>query len=474
MSGKTLSQRSFYLNDDIKIRQLAKTYGTCFKKKVIRNISFDLSEQSAFGLVGPNGSGKTTCFRILAGELAKSSGYIFLDGRLKYNILRVGNSLFWKQNIGVCFQNDFLYDDMTVEQHISFYSRLSGLKYRGIGKYYADYVPIGEDESKLMEESESYEMEHIPEDKEYHKQPQSDTPEHTPFQTRLEQSSSMSAKSFPKSHNPFISGVESALDILRFRQVKAKDLSSGNKRKLCLLISLLKNVDLAIWDEATCGLDVLARYAIRQLLFSLKTQNKAKLLITTHFLNDVDLYCDQIGILKDGVFSYFGTTEGLKNDYGGYCVEVRVDTDMKDELLESIGELATCKILDVKQFQDTGLRAASPDRGSEWKRRETTTHKDSDEKPPAEPIDDHLRLRRRSKLDETETTIDQRSLSENLSCQASYYSVLRLHVKNFKKISTLFDFLCQKKSSKKIHDFFINQFNVEHIYVDLMKDKTKK
>ena len=348
MEKKSLSQRSFYLNNDLKIRQLSKTYGTFFKNEVIKNISFDLSEQTAFGLVGPNGSGKTTTFSILAGELAKTNGYVFLDGKLKFGVFGVGNSLYWKQNIGVCFQNDFLYKDLTVEQHISFYSKLNGLKYRGVGELSLPKKNNSPQVSLLMEK-ESFEMGNISEIK-------NSKPDQNDSDFSTESVSKEFMSSIPPSHNLYISGVEKALDILRFRSVKAKDLSSGNKRKLCLLISLLKNLDLAIWDEATCGLDVLARYAIRQLLFSLKTQNKAKLLITTHFLNDVDLYCDQIGILKKGVFGFIGSTAALKDEFGGYCVVIRGSNRFMEQVIRDLKKIAVLRILERKEIEETVQR----------------------------------------------------------------------------------------------------------------------
>lgn len=120
---------SMMLNNDIKIRNLTKNYGLCFKNKVIDQISFDISEREAFGLVGPNGSGKSTTFNILTAELAKTSGHLFLDGSLSFSIFSPTNTLFWKQNLGICFQNNFLYEDMTLEQHIDFYANLNGFRY---------------------------------------------------------------------------------------------------------------------------------------------------------------------------------------------------------------------------------------------------------------------------------------------------------------------------------------------------------
>ena len=120
---------SMILNNDIKIRDLSKTYGLCFKNQVLDRLSFDISEREAFGLVGPNGSGKSTTFNILTAELAKSSGHLFSDGNLSFSLFSPSRTLFWQQNLGICFQNNFLYDHLTLEQHIDFYANLNGFRY---------------------------------------------------------------------------------------------------------------------------------------------------------------------------------------------------------------------------------------------------------------------------------------------------------------------------------------------------------
>ena len=57
-------------------RSLSKSYG---KKKVIRDISLEISQGEVVGLLGPNGAGKTTCFYMIVGLVEASSGNIFID-----------------------------------------------------------------------------------------------------------------------------------------------------------------------------------------------------------------------------------------------------------------------------------------------------------------------------------------------------------------------------------------------------------
>ncbi len=62
----------------LRVRNLRKSYR---KRPVIRNVSLDLDRGEAVALLGPNGSGKTTCFYAIAGLVTAEGGEVMLDGR---------------------------------------------------------------------------------------------------------------------------------------------------------------------------------------------------------------------------------------------------------------------------------------------------------------------------------------------------------------------------------------------------------
>ena len=62
----------------IEVKKLKKTYGS---KEAVKNISFNLTENEILGLLGPNGSGKTTTIGMLLGLLKPTSGEILIDGK---------------------------------------------------------------------------------------------------------------------------------------------------------------------------------------------------------------------------------------------------------------------------------------------------------------------------------------------------------------------------------------------------------
>jgi ABC-type multidrug transport system ATPase subunit len=80
---------------------------------VIEGLSLSLYENEIFCLLGHNGAGKTTLLNMIGGVIPKSEGVIKIEGfdmsRDRDRILRM---------IGICSQDDFLYDDLTVEEHL--------------------------------------------------------------------------------------------------------------------------------------------------------------------------------------------------------------------------------------------------------------------------------------------------------------------------------------------------------------------
>lgn len=104
----------------VKVSNLVKIFD---KRKIIKNISFDVSENSVVGILGKNGAGKTTLLGMLMGLISPSSGKIEILGK---DLNKKKNEILQKIN----FQSPYvdLPKKMTVEQNLYFYSRLYGIK----------------------------------------------------------------------------------------------------------------------------------------------------------------------------------------------------------------------------------------------------------------------------------------------------------------------------------------------------------
>lgn len=91
----------------------------------------------------------------------------------------------------------------------------------------------------------------------------------------------------------------SRFGIDRFAEVKVADLSTGMKQKASLVISLVHDPDIVIFDEPTNGLDVLTAKVVTDFLQELREKGKT-VILSTHIFSLVERICDRVGIIIDG------------------------------------------------------------------------------------------------------------------------------------------------------------------------------
>ena len=92
-----------------------------------------------------------------------------------------------------------------------------------------------------------------------------------------------------------------------------RDLSGGQKQRLFIVLALIPNPEVVFLDELTTGLDAKARRGVWKILSGLKEKGLT-ILLTSHFMDEVEALCDQICILKNGEIVFIGTvSEAVKN-----------------------------------------------------------------------------------------------------------------------------------------------------------------
>jgi ABC-2 type transport system ATP-binding protein len=99
--------------------------------------------------------------------------------------------------------------------------------------------------------------------------------------------------------------------LLRFGLAEKKDafvseLSGGQKQKLFIILALIPDPKVVFLDELTTGLDTKARRSVWKSLLELKEQGLT-IFLSSHFMDEVEILCDRIGILKDGGLIFSGT-----------------------------------------------------------------------------------------------------------------------------------------------------------------------
>lgn len=87
--------------------------------------------------------------------------------------------------------------------------------------------------------------------------------------------------------------------IAEFKEVKIADLSTGMKQKVSLVISIVHDPKIIIFDEPTNGLDVITAKTVIDFLIDLRNEGKT-IILSTHIFSLVERICDQVGIIIDG------------------------------------------------------------------------------------------------------------------------------------------------------------------------------
>jgi drug efflux transport system ATP-binding protein len=112
------------VNDSaVEIRHLTRRFGSIV---AVRDLNLTIAKGEVFGLLGPNGSGKTTTIRMLCGLLAPSEGTAVVAG---VDVNEAPDQI--KERIGYMSQRFGLYEDLTVAENMEFYGGIYGLKGAG-------------------------------------------------------------------------------------------------------------------------------------------------------------------------------------------------------------------------------------------------------------------------------------------------------------------------------------------------------
>ncbi len=98
----------------VEVHDLEKRFGNF---TAVNHISFQVSKGEVFGFLGPNGAGKSTTIKMLCGILSPTSGTGQVGG---FDITRQQYRI--KETIGYMSQKFSLYEDLTIEENIDFYS----------------------------------------------------------------------------------------------------------------------------------------------------------------------------------------------------------------------------------------------------------------------------------------------------------------------------------------------------------------
>ena len=114
-----------------------------------------------------------------------------------------------------------------------------------------------------------------------------------------------------------------------FKDSKAKELSTGMRKKLEIAMALLHSPEIILMDEPTVGLDVVSRKAVWEVITRVNKELKVTILLTTHYLEEADSLCNRIVIINRGKKVVEGTPEELKSRYAYDVIELESAVPLK-------------------------------------------------------------------------------------------------------------------------------------------------
>ena len=252
-------------NITTKIKNLYKTYFICKGKNVraINNLNLNLERNEHFGLIGYNGSGKTTTFKSITREIFFDKGSIELFG---LNVSRSSDFSKLTKIIGYCPQENALFDYLTVEEVLKYFKQLKNKQ-----------ISVNNNNQNTIENNDD---------------------------------------------NNDINKIYEIFGLSKYKKKLTTHLSGGNKRKLNFAIALMNNPKIILLDEPSTGVDPESRRLMWINLLSLKREYN--MILSTHSMEEAEILSDRVGWMKEGKFAVEGVPEELKIKFSsGYYLFIK-------------------------------------------------------------------------------------------------------------------------------------------------------
>ncbi len=215
------------INSILEFDNVSLSYGN---RLILDNISFKINEGQIFGMLGPNGVGKSTIFNLITGLISPDRGKIKIANE---NVTNYPIYLRTKKfKVGYVPQYGGFFNDLTLNDNLKAIS-------------------------EIVIENKNYRTERI---------------------------------------NYLISKFE--LDNLK--DIKAKFLSGGQKKKLVIALSLLSEPKVLLLDECFAALDVLTIKMLQEIIVNLQNENQISICICDHQARDLLACVDTAMILNNG------------------------------------------------------------------------------------------------------------------------------------------------------------------------------
>jgi ABC-2 type transport system ATP-binding protein len=113
-----------------------------------------------------------------------------------------------------------------------------------------------------------------------------------------------------------------ALEVKDEMNVQIRRLSLGERMKMELIAALLHSPRVVFLDEPTIGLDLTAQRAIREFLLRYREENRPAMILTSHYMEDIERLCRRIIILREGEIVFDGSLEDVVAQYADHKIVI--------------------------------------------------------------------------------------------------------------------------------------------------------
>ena len=107
------------------------------------------------------------------------------------------------------------------------------------------------------------------------------------------------------------------LDVTRLLGRPVRELSLGERMKMELIAALLHKPEVLFLDEPTIGLDVVAQHKIQQFLKGYQQNRKNTILLTSHYMKDIEALCKRVVIIANGAIYHDGSLVDIVDKFSG-------------------------------------------------------------------------------------------------------------------------------------------------------------
>ncbi len=129
-----------------------------------------------------------------------------------------------------------------------------------------------------------------------------------------------------KNFDETIEELSVLLDVQHLLDVQVRKLSLGERMKMELMAALLHRPKILFLDEPTIGLDVVSQEKVREFISHYNKEKKTTILLTSHYMHEVEVLCDRIGFVYKGQLVDIGEVKEVKlKNFSTYDVLLTLD-----------------------------------------------------------------------------------------------------------------------------------------------------